>query len=421
LVATHHGGGAVPAERLALQWLESQEAPKIAASAATVRTTPGVYVPTNDPKPNREDVIPEERIKKVRFFPSATPINPCVHYIWSIEPEAEIWISLESLALKVVSVGHSSSLVRVSIKRDSPAPNWIPDPVGAHQFRTPVRGQLAALEEAFVQHRGIRPRTLPTGFTSYRNASTQPIFLPQGSSWDDRWFGLRISPKANLRSTLALTEAFRGALMALGPQPLPAWLSGHEPDGSPTRQAHVSIIPLADVGHRNSRGMIMGLAALIPRNLDFSERALLSQIVSSIPKIAVAGSEFQVEVLGERPDRWTLDVRTWSGPSVEWASVTPVVFDRYPKDPSGDEAKEVICKSCRDVGLPDPVAVAVQGQSPWIGSSSAGLFPARRRQGKPARWHSHVILRFEQPISGPLVIGAGRHQGYGLMKPWRPD
>jgi CRISPR-associated protein Csb2 len=419
LVATHHGGGVVPAERLALEWLETQEAPKIAASAATVRTTPRVYVPTNDPKQNKEDVIPEARTKKDRFFPSATPINPCVHYIWALEPESEIRSSLESLARKVVCVGHSSSLVRLSIKGDSPEPNWIPDPKGTHQFRTPVHGQLVALEEAFSQHRGIRPRALPTGFTSYRNASNQSVSQPWCSAWDDQWFGLRISPRANLRSTLALTEAFRGALMALGPQPLPEWISGHEQEGAPTRQPHISIIPLADVGHRHSRGLIMGLAALLPRNLGFSERGLLAQIVASIPKLAIAGSEFQVELLGERPDRWTLDVRTWSGPSVEWASVTPVVFDRYPKDPSGDEAKEVIRKSCRDVGLPDPVDVAVQGQSPLIGSPSAGLFPARQRLGKPSRWHSHVILRFDQPISGPLVIGAGRHHGYGLMKPWR--
>jgi CRISPR-associated protein Csb2 len=31
--------------------------------------------------------------------------------------------------------------------------------------------------------------------------------------------------------------------------------------------------------------------------------------------------------------------------------------------------------------------------------------------------HTHAVLIFDRPIGGPIFIGAGRYQGYGLCRP----
>ncbi len=41
------------------------------------------------------------------------------------------------------------------------------------------------------------------------------------------------------------------------------------------------------------------------------------------------------------------------------------------------------------------------------------------RPGGPNRRQAHVWLRFDRPVLGPVLLGAGRYRGYGLCKPWR--
>jgi CRISPR-associated protein Csb2 len=45
-------------------------------------------------------------------------------------------------------------------------------------------------------------------------------------------------------------------------------------------------------------------------------------------------------------------------------------------------------------------------------------FPAfGNGNGKPPRPQVHAWLRFDQPVTGPVMLGAGRYRGYGLGKP----
>jgi CRISPR-associated protein Csb2 len=98
--------------------------------------------------------------------------------------------------------------------------------------------------------------------------------------------------------------------------------------------------------------------------------------------------------------------------------VTPFVFDRYPKDPYGQEAEEVARQAFVRVGLPEPCELDLHYNAWHTGVPKASLFPpAPTRQGKPQRYHCHVWARFEQAIAGPVLAGAGRYYGYGLFAP----
>jgi len=83
------------------------------------------------------------------------------------------------------------------------------------------------------------------------------------------------------------------------------------------------------------------------------------------------------------------------------------------------EVAEIIASSCSKVGVPEPAAVRVEKTPFFIGSLRAmpgqGGFPLLR----PGRFQVHVQLDFSEPISGPVLIGAGRFRGYGLFRPWR--
>ncbi len=47
----------------------------------------------------------------------------------------------------------------------------------------------------------------------------------------------------------------------------------------------------------------------------------------------------------------------------------------------------------------------------------AHAFPRLRRKDGSERRHSHAILIFDEPVRGPILIGAGRYRGYGLCRP----
>ena len=72
-------------------------------------------------------------------------------------------------------------------------------------------------------------------------------------------------------------------------------------------------------------------------------------------------------------------------------------------------------RSVRMLGLPDPVDVRVSTEPLLPGA--VRLRPndlPRQVQGRPFR---HVALDFDRAVAGPLLLGAGRYLGVGLLAP----
>jgi CRISPR-associated protein Csb2 len=44
-----------------------------------------------------------------------------------------------------------------------------------------------------------------------------------------------------------------------------------------------------------------------------------------------------------------------------------------------------------------------------------GGFPQLRKD----KFQVHVAVEFATPVEGPVLLGAGRFRGYGLMRPWK--
>ncbi|MFP4203554.1 MAG: type I-U CRISPR-associated protein Csb2 [Opitutales bacterium] len=287
-----------------------------------------------------------------------------------------------------------------------------------------------------VSHRPVLSMT-----QAYQRVSNKPDeATPVSTVFDDTLLVLdkREGPSLGLESTWQLLTALRGAIEKHA-APTPEWVSGHQADGTPSENPHLALLPLAFVGNQHADGHLLGVALAFPKAVSRQERGkLVGKLLydaKGLPQdLKLTLGKLGVWTLGEelRPSPpKALRSATWTGPADVWASVSPVVLDRHPKtDPRKDrsgylaEVATIITESCRRIGLPDPVEIDIDKTSWHRGAPRAKpgpdgypLMPAR--PGGPNRRQVHVWLRFDQPVLGPVLLGAGRYRGYGLCKPWR--
>jgi CRISPR-associated protein Csb2 len=423
-VAAWGDGGAEEALRPALEWLEMQEAPTIYAGICTPRKLVQAFVPVNDDRS-----LPQDRPRKPRTFPSASLSHPDVYFVWNASIPAEVLPSLDIILRRTSSLGHSSSLVAVETADAVPDRHWKvwkPHVTGGTRMRVAYPGRLRELMEKYEyfkkdQNKIHRPSVGKTALY----AEPQKTSQSDAQGMFDRMIVLRRDegPRGSLRSTLSVTAALRGAILKFAPQPPPEYLSGHAPESTPERpvrsaRPHIALAPLAFIGMPHASGDLLGIAVLLPKALAPEELAVCWKVASAIEELAMPWGKWKVVITDAEERRKTLRSQMWCRRHFLWSTVTPFVFDRYPKDPYGPEAQQIVRQAFVRLGLPEPSEIDLR-YDPWhIGVPKASLFPAApARLGKPQRYHCHVRARFDEPITGPVIAGAGRFYGYGLFAP----
>jgi len=394
-------------------------------------------------------LLPDHRVRQPREFPSMTPVEPRVEYLWpDATPTDQTMEILDALLARVVRLGHSSSMVACRLTSGESQPTWMPSADGDTFLRGFGPGQLAALESAYLRHQGSRPRTLPARGVRYRQQSagipTEPHEAP-APRLSGHWFAFEFLPPRRLPIWRAaeITRAVRDALMSHAPH-IPEEMSGHQSDGAPSTKPHTAVMALPFVGNRHASGRLIGAAVLLPNSsaLGSREPVLREAIARAIgaweqsadgPMLLLGRSgRVGLRRVAVGDTLATLRRSTWDGPSRQWASVTPVALPRHPGDVNkGSDAKrrrawvraeEEVRRSCEHAGLPDPDAVSVGVQPLVHGAAPTHAFPAfrqfdRTQQRDIARLQVHVALEFGEPVRGPLLLGAGRYFGLGLMLP----
>ena len=420
------------AENAALAWLESLRPPEISATGASYRVVLDVYVPVNDnfgpdkvPRggfsptvvADRIRVLPERRSKQARTFPSVTPDSPQVYFTWrDTEPEevATHREAMQRLAANVTYLGHSSSLVRVAVCDMPPPATLLPSEEGTIALRVPTPGRLAELVSSY---RAQQPTS--AGFYSgyIEVKRDEPYNIPSSTLGLPLTFRLE-GPSLPLTASERLTTAIRDAWMKLSEsQPPPESLSGHGPDNSPTQYDHVAILPLAFVGHRHADGLIRGFAAVIPQTVQGRQRVEVLRALGRLKEIWLGPlGRWIVERLVSEPTLHSLRWGPYIGPSRGWETVTPVVFDRFPKMAPGRDATSLIARACIRIGLPEPAWVEVSHVSRVLGAPTSPEFTPRVKPGMARRPFAHVSIHFDKPVRGPVVLGAGRYRGLGLFR-----
>ena len=406
-------------------------------SDAATRFQFSTYVPRNDDDSLAE---PEDRRRRPRAFPSVCPETPIVYYIWpNADPAPAIRQPLTRLLGRSAYLGHSSSLVVVTICDQPPAPNWIPASTGELSLRIVGPSTLTELDQIhyiYVQAvaygatlKGERARRwepsrpqLPVTFASYARVGTNhaaPLADDDQEFRELLVFGLPAGCPLPIRSTLAVSNALRGAAMAHAKQQPVEALTGHSSDGKPSQRSHAAFLTIPDVAHDFADGHLLGVAIALPR-LDAATRLAVLRSIGSIDRLRLgrAGAWDIYEVRSNNRPRRGLELATWMKPSRHWATVTPVAM--HPRLRRMTE--EHVTQACINSGLPEPTEIVISHYSPFVGVPPAPSF-ARifLRQSGGMLWQNHVVLSFDRPVPGPVVIGAGRFKGYGLCRPFYPS
>jgi CRISPR-associated protein Csb2 len=366
------------------------------------------------------------RDRKARKIPQAGLENPEAVVFWpGMTLGQDATDALSRLARQVSHIGHSSSLVLVDLitERNGIEPDWIPDPEGTLSLRVPYPGRFDELKAAYSRRKEMISWPPPGLSMNYIEAGreAQPVAGHHGELILFRL--VRQGQAVPLEAGIRLLAVWRKALLAASPEPAPEVLSGHSPESTPEQPmpstaSHMALIPVPDVGHDFAAGHLLGLGAVLPRSIQPSERQLCLSVLNQVSHINLGPlGQVQLAQVDAFERRRALRPRTWTDPSTAWASVTPVVLGKYPKELFSEETCQIVAEACEIAGLPKPVAVRV-GPVPWIvGSVPSARFPAfPSRPGKPKRAHVHVKLVFDRPVRGPVLVGAGRHLGYGLFR-----
>ena len=506
LVATWDEGGRDPAERVALEWLESQKPPAIAASDAVQRTVVPHFVPVNDTtifslpfhekkskavndlqnqlnkeleasggketgkvlqvlqmlsgarsvgaqtshvgrtKPSwANQMFPEQRVKQERFYPSVTPDDARVTYLWDSHPTDELCGVLDGLLGRVTRLGHSSSLVSCRVTSDPPTASYLPGDTG-ESMRAIRHGQLAELERQHALHHGIKPRSLPYTDVLYRAVNGPPTPVrPLQPNTAGEWIVFEFAHNSRTlpsTQTVELASALRAAVFRYAEDPIPEEISGHRSGKTPTTAPHVAFLPLPYVGFERADGRMLGVALSLPGSLSDAARRAVFRAVGTWErtvgqanlKITMgARGAVQMSRLRGSAALVSLQPSVWRRPSLLWVSATPIALPRHPgslgkgtataRAKAWTAAESSVADACEHIGLPRPLAVDVSLNPFTVGARPAASFPAfqqKGRDGRPIkRQLVHASLAFERPVAGPVMLGTGRFLGLGLMRPVR--
>lgn len=462
-------------EQEALRWLERLGPPLMIASGAEPRTGRRVYVPPNDYETPRSDlarqkwyrdflsrgiappetgghkkswlqawnVLPEQRKRsglKERAFPAARPHDPVVRLVW---PEAradeQIVTALAALAHDTAYIGHSTSLTRCRFVLETT--------MDLSQASSPLRwvypGRFDELQHEFRAGRRPRPgaHVKPRGDSSPR----------PGGVFDERWLLLEhvAGDMPDIRASALVSKAILAALLSgydrRGQRGrVPEIVSGHTASGRPSEQPHLAIVPLPFAGFPYADGHVLGFALIPPRSSGLLDDETFLAVLRNLTAID-EDSKRRVLTVATRtgtpsrrafsvglapvlePPRRSLDPELYTKSSGCFASVTPIVLDRHLKDPGearDEEIAEQIRAACRHIGLPEPSDVVASKHSAVEGAPSAypsGNAPSWTRWRLPdfleSRQLTHAVVRFAEPVTGPVLLGAGRYAGLGLCRP----
>lgn len=466
------------AEREALEWLEGLPAPLLYAGKAHPRTEVTHYVPVNDvagPSKALLHSLPLSRERQPRTFAQAWLEDEVVYLTWhEATPAEETRLVLEALSTKVTRLGHSSSLVQMWVAKPNEvntSNNWVPNTEQAEiHLRVMAPGTLADLERRYNQQ-GIEAFTelllaaadktnkaaqkaatmqLKTEFQNQPPPQTRPVLsLYQGYAHADvtdydsttnagtvfspHFAILTLEPKEgsyrqlDLLCTLAIAQRWREALLSISDNlsdRAREIISGHNYYSKPLSGPHLAFMPIAFVSHAHADGHLLGMALVLPKDLTADVRREVLRAIGHINELKLGrlGVWTVQRETRSRPS-YNLRPETWSAypnGATHWGTVTPFVFDRHPKAKNRAEyQREVansIAASCEAIGLPKPREVIVTAISPHLGVPPAHAFARLRRKDGSERRHTHAIVVFDQPVSGPVLIGAGRYRGYGVCR-----
>ena len=347
------------------------------------------------------------------------PRSNCVVYHWDVTPPNDtILEALRRRAARVGYLGCSDSPVRARASTEMVAPPadagaYVPDHAGGILINVPVEGDLARWDRLHEQWT-VRGASVSR---SQSPALTHPVAYRSPLSEEPRDRGevvawLRLATAVSGRRVSALTALFKEATLRrhqdLHGEP-PSVLHGHGINATGYELARYLALP--DAGYPRSRGRIHGLALWLPPGCDTAIRRMARDAACSIRRLIGRGVDVAVTPRDDEERPVAAHPNRWLRHSPSWATAVPAIHERRRRLDLTE-----VTRWCEHAGLPVPIAFR-SARTPLV-PGALDLAPVEvNRPGRPPLPYSHVELRFEQAIPGPVVIGSGRQRGFGLCLP----
>jgi len=228
---------------------------------------------------------------------------------------------------------------------------------------------------------------------------------------------------------------------------LDAYVAGHQSvdeEAVDRPHAQLSFVPLPSTGHAHTDPAVRRVMIVAPIGddpwLDHLAQRLDGQLLRPLPGTNLPLGT-RLELTDARKKDGVRDLYT--GQSRAWASFTPVILPGH-DDHKPEKTRKLILKALAQSGIDQPCEFEWSAFSAFSKAFSAHKYvrdesakDGKRRIGyiRPDHLENqtaiHLVLRFgrrkdpndpdsrwipaEQPVPGPLIIGAGRHCGFGLM------
>lgn len=416
----------------AFRWLESCGPPLIVApSARPAAASCTFFVPNNDgdEKPDRQD-----RLTTKVAWPYRLIDQGAVHYVWPVngaagdgQAHAEV-ICRQSrylLALgwgidQVVGDGRILSQDEVAALRGRRWRPWHIHRAGSRGWRSPLEGSLddlATVHESFCNRiidKQFQPTAEPTCFESvyYLTSMALPprpfaaFELPAG-------IGFRAEATATVATMLrSLACDHAKADTHEFPGDTEVYVAGHV-NNAGGAGVRFSYLPLPTIGHEHADGMIRRALIAEPHGGDGTHARWAQNRLRNASVIDEEGNERGVLLDPWRPaskrmiERFVREQQTWT-------SVTPVVLPGF-DDGKHAKAERLFGKAAMQAGIPlEAIEALVLRKAPfWSGAQHPNQYAVPAYLRDFSRWH--VMIRFREPIPGPLALGPGRHIGLGLF------
>jgi CRISPR-associated protein Csb2 len=435
----------------ALAWLQGLDSPIILAPSARPGVISTRHVPNNDgdKKPRRQD-----RLTGKTVCPTLMLDEPEVHYVWQIDTASHDMANLVCTAAKRLTClgwgvdlayanGHlidddgfgslrgvrwrprdgvlrDEQMMRIPIDGDMPGQSTLCDLKRAH------RSAVNRVEHGEPLNTVDRPKVY--GQVFYESAERllgRPYTVFELRNDDGSFFRY---PQSKLIHIAGMMRHLAIEAMTDSPPQrisnadkwVDRYVAGHAREYKGEHR-QFSYLPLPSIGHTHTDPAVRRVMIAAPVGDDHLLQhlaiRLAGQQLKPTSRTKLEQPPTLVRVRNDKVARFYTELAS------NWASVTPVILPGHDSHKPA-KTRRLIEKALAQSGIDQPCEFEWSAFSRFPQMLSAHKYGRNKRLTgyiRPSYLNSktavHLVLRFndELNVPGPLVIGAGRHCGLGLM------
>jgi CRISPR-associated protein Csb2 len=435
----------------AFRWLEQREAPDIIAPPARVGNVVRLYVPNNDldkvygawAAGREPEKLPSALRTGKDLRPHLVQEDGAVHFLWPVaenewetaRTHAELLCQearhLHCLGLGIDLVAGNGRILSDAERQILPGDVFIARS-GDAGWRVPTQGSF---DELVARHGAMQTQRVRVGGgrgaarwvespaaprvmreVGYRRRAAGARRIVHAFALVDaegalRSFDPRHAIKVAGQLRHAAYEIARG--MKLDPDFVEAFVCGHG-EGEQAKNHRFSYLPLPTLPFKGRDGRIRRVLVAEPFGGGGARAGSVARRLASASLVDEETGEV-VDLRRLSEDQRDNDgvCRRYLGEARHWGSVTPVVLPGR-DDHRTRKAHALVLKALAQAGYTTPVAtIELQREPVFPGAEMARAYrPPAYLKPYP---RTHAIITFAEPVTGPVVLGAGRHVGLGVF------